>query len=193
MQRTPRLRTIWRNIHSEGRRAFYFLTTWTKNKWTKPGGSSFTSQIEMLVTNKNYSLSVLNCGECCRKRRVSSHGTWSLLKIKIPFLQVTIPKKHTTYWCSLIQLPEFKSKHHITKVSTEVQIIAIKPVFIRLSLLMVKWLINAEGHRVNPYENDSKIWTCMFRNALITNSLDAPTEFSKERQFRSRWDLVTLQ
>ncbi|RMX59082.1 hypothetical protein pdam_00009957, partial [Pocillopora damicornis] len=28
---------------------------------------------------------------------------------------VTIPKKRTTYWCSLIQLPEFKSKHHITK------------------------------------------------------------------------------
>ncbi|CAH3036710.1 unnamed protein product [Pocillopora meandrina] len=28
---------------------------------------------------------------------------------------ITIPKKRTTYWCSLIQLPEFKSKHHITK------------------------------------------------------------------------------
>ncbi|XP_066027869.1 DBH-like monooxygenase protein 1 [Pocillopora verrucosa] len=28
---------------------------------------------------------------------------------------VTIPKERTTYWCSLIQLPEFKSKHHITK------------------------------------------------------------------------------
>ena len=158
MQRTPLLRTIWRNIHSAGQRAFYFLTTWTKNKWTKPGGSSFMSQIEMLVTNKSSSFSFLNSGERYRKRkdcRVSIQGVWSLLKTEIYiFFQITIPKKRTTYWCSLIQLPEFKSKHHITKVSTEVQNIAIKPVFIRLSLLMVKWLINAEGHRVNSYENE---------------------------------------
>ena len=31
-------------------------------------------------------------------------------------LQVTIPKKHTTYWCSLIKAPKITSKHHITKV-----------------------------------------------------------------------------
>ena len=54
------------------------------------------------------------------------------------FFQLTIPKERTTYWCSLIQLPEFKSKHHITKVSTEVQNIAIKPVFIQLYLIIVK-------------------------------------------------------
>ena len=66
--------------------------------------------------------------------------SWNLkpTQNKNTFFQVTIPKKRTTYWCSLIQLPEFKSKHHITKVSTEMQIIAIKLVFIRLSLLMVK-------------------------------------------------------
>lgn len=28
---------------------------------------------------------------------------------------VTIPKKHTTYWCSLVKIPEIRGKHHITK------------------------------------------------------------------------------
>ena len=32
----------------------------------------------------------------------------------------------------------------------------------------------------------------MFRNALIKNCLYGPTEFSKEKQFGSRWDLLTL-
>ncbi|KAJ7371675.1 DBH-like monooxygenase protein 1 [Desmophyllum pertusum] len=34
---------------------------------------------------------------------------------------VTIPKKHTTYWCSLIKVPEFKSKHHIKMFEPYVQ------------------------------------------------------------------------
>ena len=32
-------------------------------------------------------------------------------------LQVTIPSKETTYWCSLIKGPKLTKKHHITKVS----------------------------------------------------------------------------
>ncbi|KAL9970009.1 hypothetical protein ACROYT_G022312 [Oculina patagonica] len=34
---------------------------------------------------------------------------------------VTIPKKHTTYWCSLIRAPEIKTKHHITKFEPYIQ------------------------------------------------------------------------
>ncbi|XP_020618268.1 DBH-like monooxygenase protein 1 [Orbicella faveolata] len=34
---------------------------------------------------------------------------------------VTIPKKQTTYWCSLIKAPEINTKHHITKFEPYVQ------------------------------------------------------------------------
>ncbi|XP_078372321.1 DBH-like monooxygenase protein 1 homolog [Oculina patagonica] len=34
---------------------------------------------------------------------------------------ITIPKKHTTYWCSLIKAPEIKTKHQITKFEPYVQ------------------------------------------------------------------------
>ncbi|CAH3037830.1 unnamed protein product [Porites lobata] len=35
--------------------------------------------------------------------------------------KVTIPKKHTTYWCSLIKAPKITSKHHITKIEPYIQ------------------------------------------------------------------------
>ncbi|KAL9987415.1 hypothetical protein ACROYT_G001716 [Oculina patagonica] len=34
---------------------------------------------------------------------------------------ITIPKKRTTYWCSLIRAPEIKAKHHITKFEPYIQ------------------------------------------------------------------------
>ncbi|XP_078372318.1 DBH-like monooxygenase protein 1 homolog isoform X1 [Oculina patagonica] len=34
---------------------------------------------------------------------------------------ITIPKKRTTYWCSLIRAPEIKHKHHITKFEPYIQ------------------------------------------------------------------------
>ena len=64
------------------------------------------------------SVTHIYCQECnCKHFKVIT----SLLPLLNPnsctiILQVTIPKKHTTYWCSLIKAPKITSKHHITKV-----------------------------------------------------------------------------
>lgn len=46
------------------------------------------------------------------KKQVNETG-WK--QFYITNRNITVPKKRTTYWCSLIQMPDFHSKHHITK------------------------------------------------------------------------------
>lgn len=52
------------------------------------------------------------------KKQVNETG-WK--EFSVMTYNVTIPKKHTTYWCSLMKAPEIKTKHHITKFEPYIQ------------------------------------------------------------------------
>ncbi|CAH3193166.1 unnamed protein product [Porites evermanni] len=52
------------------------------------------------------------------KKQINETGWKSFV---IQNKNVTIPKKHTTYWCSLIKAPKITSQHHITKIEPYIQ------------------------------------------------------------------------